>query len=129
VVTLVEFHASFDDEMEVGEEEGKQLYLNESLEEIIKGPDEGELLVVRRALSSFATQEDNEQREAIFDIRCTIGGKVFSLIIDGESCTNVASRHWWTSSSSRPHLTPLHIPSNGLTTGKVHMFLLIAWSL
>jgi len=32
-----------------------------------------------------------EQREAIFHTRCTIGGRVCSIIIDGGSCANVAS--------------------------------------
>jgi len=68
------------------------VYLNETLEEVMEGPDEGELLVVRRALSGLATQEGNEQRESIFHTRCTIGDKLCSLIIDGGSCTNVASK-------------------------------------
>jgi len=76
---------------EVGEGE-KELSLNEPLEEVMEGPDEGELFVVRRVLSGLATQEANEQREAIFHTRCTIGGKVCSLIIDGGSCANVASK-------------------------------------
>jgi len=58
-----------------------------NVEEVEKGLDEGELLVIRRALSGFATQDDMEQREAIFHTRCTVGGKVCSLIID----SNVAS--------------------------------------
>jgi len=48
--------------------------LSEALEAVVEGPDEGKLLVVRRALSGLATQEENEQREAIFHTRCTIGG-------------------------------------------------------
>ena len=48
--------------------------------------------MIRRALSGFATQDDMEQREAIFNTRCTIGGKVCSLIIDGGSCTNVVAK-------------------------------------
>jgi len=48
--------------------------------------------VVRRALSGLATQEGNEQREAIFHKRCTMGDKVCSFIIDGESCRNVTSK-------------------------------------
>ena len=67
------------------------MYLNEALEEIVEGPDEGELLAVRRTLSGLAIQEGNKQREATFHTRCTIGGKVCSLVIDGGSCTNVAS--------------------------------------
>jgi len=34
---------------------------------------------------------DKSQRENIFHIRCLINDKLFSLIVDGESCANVAS--------------------------------------
>jgi len=68
--------------VEVEREEGKEVYLNESLEEIVDGPDEGELMVVRWTLSGLATQEGNELREAIFYTRCSVGGIVCSLIID-----------------------------------------------
>ncbi|XP_021995301.2 uncharacterized protein LOC110892449 [Helianthus annuus] len=56
------------------------------------GPDEGDCLVVRRALSSTPGREENQQRESIFHTRCTIGHKVCTVIIDGGSCTNVASQ-------------------------------------
>ena len=46
----------------------------------------------RLDLSGFATQDHLEQREAIFHTRCTVEGKVCSLIIDGGSCANVASK-------------------------------------
>jgi len=82
MVTLAKFQASFENKMEVDEEEEKEVYLNETLEEIIEGPDERKLLAVGRTLSGLATQEGNEQREAIFRTRRTIGGKVCSLIID-----------------------------------------------
>jgi len=88
VVTQAEYQASFEEEME----EEKESYLNKALEEVEEGPDEGELLVVRRALSGLATQDGNEQREAIFHTSCTIWSKVCSLIIAGGSCTNVASK-------------------------------------
>jgi len=78
--------------MKVDEEEGKDVYLNKTLKEIVEGSDKGELLVVRQMLSGLAAQEANEQREAIFHTRCTIGGKICSLIIDGGICTNVASK-------------------------------------
>ena len=52
--------------------------------------DEGELLVLRRTLSSLKGDKE-EQRENIFHSRCTIQGKVCSLIIDGGSCANMAS--------------------------------------
>jgi len=65
--------------------------LNEPIEEVEEGPDEGELLVIRRALCGLVSQDEFEQKETIFHTRCTVGGKVFSLIIDGGSCANVAS--------------------------------------
>jgi len=92
VVTLAEYQAYVEEGMQEEGERERELCLNEPLEEVIEGPDKGELLVVRRALSGLATQEDNEQREAVFHTRCTIGGKVCSLIIDGKSCANVASK-------------------------------------
>ena len=91
IVTLAEFQASFkglDGENEEQEEHGSK----ESLEEVEEGPDEGELLVIRRALSGLASQDELEQRDSIFHTRCTMGGKVCSLIIDGRSCANVASQ-------------------------------------
>ena len=53
VVTLVEYQASFE-ELEEEEEEEKEVYLGNNMEEVEEGPDEGEMLVIRRALSGFA---------------------------------------------------------------------------
>ena len=56
--------------------------------------DHGEMLglVARRALSLQAIEEEEEvQRENIFHTRCHVKDKVCSVIIDGGSCTNVAS--------------------------------------
>jgi len=61
----------------------KELNLNEPLQKVEAGLDEGELLVIRRALSGLASQDEFEQRESIFHTRCTVGGKLCSLIIDG----------------------------------------------
>lgn len=36
-------------------------------------------------------KQDESQRENIFHTRCVIQNKLYSLIIDGGSCTNVAS--------------------------------------
>ena len=53
---------------------------------------EGESLVARRALSAQVKENDIEQqRENIFHTRCYINNKVCNMIIDGRSCTNVAS--------------------------------------
>jgi len=53
--------------------------------------DEGELLVLRRILHTQDTPYDKAQREMILHSRCTIQDKVCNLIINGGSCTNVAS--------------------------------------
>ena len=52
----------------------------------------GESLMARRALSAQVKEDDMEQqRENIFHTICHINNKVCSIIIDGGSCTNVAS--------------------------------------
>lgn len=52
---------------------------------------QGELLVARRALNAHSMEDDDAQRENIFHTRCYVQDKVCSVIIDGGSCTNVAS--------------------------------------
>jgi len=53
---------------------------------------EGEALVTRRVLNSQVKEDDMEQqRKNIFHTRCLIKNKVCIMIIDGGSCTNVAS--------------------------------------
>ena len=52
---------------------------------------QGDFLVSRMALSVQAKEDDKVQWENIFHIRCHIQNKVCSVIIDGGSCTNVAS--------------------------------------
>jgi len=52
---------------------------------------EGYFLVVRRFLGSVANEGEETRRENIFHTRCLIKGHTCSLIIDGGSCTNVAS--------------------------------------
>ncbi|KAL1204567.1 RNA-directed DNA polymerase-like protein [Cardamine amara subsp. amara] len=71
------------------EADGEQ---GESDEDIVEYPETGELLVIRRVLSTLHDPE-TIQRENIFHSRCTINSKVCSLIIDGGSCTNVASKY------------------------------------
>ncbi|KAI4310483.1 hypothetical protein MLD38_035459 [Melastoma candidum] len=61
------------------------------VEEIEEYSDEGELLVVRKALSVTPAREEN-QRESIFHTRCTVEGKVCLVIVDSGSCTNAVSR-------------------------------------
>ncbi|KAL4348401.1 hypothetical protein GQ457_17G008590 [Hibiscus cannabinus] len=50
----------------------------------------GDVLVIKRSLTIQPTQ-DNQQRENIFHTRCLVNNKVCVVIIDGGSCTNVAS--------------------------------------
>ena len=69
-----------EEEPEIFVEEGEELEL----------PVEGELLVVKRSLNIQVAKEE-QQRDNIFHTRCHVRGKVCSLIIDGGSCTNVAS--------------------------------------
>ena len=52
--------------------------------------EQGELLVTIRALN-MQNGDDDVQRENIFHTRCKVQNAVCSLIIDGGSCTNVAS--------------------------------------
>ncbi|XP_048608726.1 uncharacterized protein LOC125584385 [Brassica napus] len=63
----------------------------ESDEEGVEYPVRGELLVTRRLLNAQPKPKEDEQRENLFHTRCLIQEKVCSLIIDGGSCTNVAS--------------------------------------
>jgi len=60
-------------------------------EECVEEADEGELLVLRRALSGQKAPNHEEQRENIFHTRCTIHDRACSLIIEGGSCANMAS--------------------------------------
>ncbi|KAH9649363.1 Endonuclease [Citrus sinensis] len=52
---------------------------------------DGKLMVVRRALNVQVKEDAKVQRDNIFHTRCHIKDKVCSMIIDGGSCTNVAS--------------------------------------
>ena len=54
--------------------------------------EEGELLVTKRALNTqIKVDETDQQRENIFHTRCSANNKVFSMIINWGSCTNVSS--------------------------------------
>jgi len=57
---------------------------------VIAEADEGEMLLLRRALSSEQSEKE-EQRENIFHSRCTVQGKVCSLIINEGSSADVVS--------------------------------------
>ena len=90
VITLAEWRA-IDEQEKEGEIEGEtEEEHEESQEEVEEEADEGEMLVLRRVLNGQKSTKD-EQRENIFHTRCTVQGKVCSLIIDGGSCANVVS--------------------------------------
>jgi len=89
-MTMVECQALEEADWEEERKE-KEVHLMEVEEECIEEADEGELLVLRRALSSQKAPNPEEQRENIFHTRCTIHSLVCSLIVDGGICANVAS--------------------------------------
>ncbi|RDX93856.1 hypothetical protein CR513_23828, partial [Mucuna pruriens] len=79
----VESKSSSDDEMSSLEDY--------SIIKVVEAVD-GVVLVTRHALSIYPKEDgDMEQREHIFHTRCLVQGKLCSMIIDGGSCTNVAS--------------------------------------
>jgi hypothetical protein len=58
----------------------------------VEYPVEGESLVARHVLSAQVKEDGMEQQRGnIFHTRCHSKNKVCSMIIDGGSCTNVAS--------------------------------------
>jgi len=80
------------EEAEIREEgSDKEIYLMAFEDECVEEADEGQLLVLRRALRGLKISNHEEQHENIFHTRCTINDRVCSLIMDGGSCTNVAS--------------------------------------
>jgi len=87
IISLAEWETNKEEE----EEEDRVLCLmEEDQEEVVEEADDGKLLVIRRALSGLKDDKE-EQKENIFHSRCTVQGKVCSLIVDRESCANVAS--------------------------------------
>ena len=64
--------------------------LEEVEEDYVEFVDEGELLVIHRNLNLQA-RVDDELCKNIFHTKCTIHDKVYGVIIDGGSYTNVAS--------------------------------------
>ena len=73
----------------MGLQKTKQPSLEDATDE--KYAVQGELMVARRALTVHAKEDDYVQWEKIFHTRYHVQNKVCSVIIDGGSCTNVAS--------------------------------------
>jgi len=69
---------------------------------------EGGLLMIRRLLGSQLHALTQSQRDNIFHTRCYINGKLCFLIIDSESCTDVASSRLVSKLNleSKPHPRP-----------------------
>ena len=65
--------------------------LEETQEAVVEEADEGEMLVLRRVLNNRKGAKD-EQRENIFHSRCTVQGKICSMIIHGGSYANMICR-------------------------------------
>lgn len=82
---IINQHGDWETEEEASEEELPLVSDDGELAE------EGELLVARRILSAQMVEEEDDQRENLFHTRCQVQGKVCSVIIDGGSCSNVAS--------------------------------------
>ncbi|XP_052483014.1 uncharacterized protein LOC128036160 [Gossypium raimondii] len=76
-----------EDEVDKNEEEVQHPSENE---EEVEFAVEGEMLVVKRSLSAQSSIGE-PQRENLFHTRCYVHGKVCSIVINGGSCTNVAS--------------------------------------
>jgi hypothetical protein len=74
------------------DEEEKMPSLNDANDVCVEYPVEEEALVVRRALYMHVKVDDLEgQWENIFHMICHVHNKVCNLIIEGGSCTIVAS--------------------------------------
>ena len=88
-------------ESEINEEEVEE-------EEYEEEAMQGDMLMVRRLFGNQMQPLDDNQRENIFHTRCVINGKLCSLIVDGGSCTNVASSRLVTKLNleTKPHPRP-----------------------
>ena len=74
------------------DEEKKMSPLEDANDVCVECSVEGETLVVKRALNVHVKVDDLEgQRENIFHIRCHVQNKIFSVIVNGGSYTNIAS--------------------------------------
>ena len=83
---------SRDNIVESESEGDKSMVETEESDDEVEYTVEGEALVTRFVLNAQVKKDDMEQqRENIFHTCCLINNKVCSMIIDGGSCTNVAS--------------------------------------
>jgi len=68
---------------------------NNSASEGLKGEDsypcKGDLIMMRKVLSSQPSHQALSQRKSIFYIRCRVSNKTCSLIVDSDWCCNCCS--------------------------------------
>ncbi|XP_024014967.1 uncharacterized protein LOC112088864 [Eutrema salsugineum] len=67
--------------------------ISDSVEEHEEYAATGDLLMMKKILNVQAKADEEAQRQNLFHTRCHVQGKVCNLIIDGGSCTNVASEY------------------------------------
>ncbi|GKB49059.1 gag-pol polyprotein, partial [Tanacetum coccineum] len=109
MITLAEFED--EDNSYAVDPSVESVVMIDHVEEEVVGPDDGACLVVRRTLSNTPDRTELLQRDAIFHTRCTIAQRVCTVIIDGGSCTNVASQTLVTKLNliTEPHPSPYAI--------------------
>jgi len=90
VITLAKWSAVTEVFEEEEKEDDCEDELKETQGEVVEEADKAEMLVLRRVLSNQKGAK-GKQRENIFHSRCTVQGKVCSVIINGGSCANVVS--------------------------------------
>ena len=88
---MILVNGEYDSEEEEEDDEMPSLEDVSDVEEDLKNADYKAFLVTRRTLSTQTKVEEDEQHDNIFHARCRVKGKVCCLIIDGGSCTNIAS--------------------------------------
>ncbi|KAL4347813.1 hypothetical protein GQ457_17G008790 [Hibiscus cannabinus] len=77
-------------EIDSDSEKEEQEFPDEDVGDDVQLAETGEVLVIKRSLNAQPMQDD-QQRETIFHTRYLVSDKVCIVIIDGGSCTNVAS--------------------------------------
>jgi hypothetical protein len=108
------------------DEEDKMPPLEDANDVCVEYPVEEEALVVTRALNMHVKVDDLEgQRENIFHMRCHVHNKVYNLIIDGGSHTNVAGTKLVRKLNLHTTKHPYLINYNGEV--KVNMHVLVAF--
>jgi len=75
VITLVEWEANKEDEVEEEQEENDGDEQEDGQEEVLEEVDQGKMLVLQRVLSNQKGVKDR-QREHIFHSRCIVQGKM-----------------------------------------------------